>query len=101
MDFINDSIVVGRRFRALAIVDDYSMGCPAIEVNTSMGGAMVVSQLDRLVDTRGLPEIITVNNDPKSASRALAEWAYRRGVKLDCIRPGKAVENAFYRELHR
>jgi putative transposase len=35
MDFVTDSIVTGRRFRALAIVDDYSRECPAIEVDTS------------------------------------------------------------------
>jgi transposase InsO family protein len=28
-------------------------------------------------------------------SRALEEWAYRRGVLLDFIRPGKPVGNAF------
>jgi putative transposase len=28
-------------------------------------------------------------------SKALDEWAYRRGVELDFIRPGKPVENAF------
>ena len=28
-------------------------------------------------------------------SRALEDWAYRRGVQLDVIRPGKPVENAF------
>ena len=27
-------------------------------------------------------------------SRALEDWAYRRGVQLDFIRPGKPVENA-------
>jgi len=30
MDFVTDSVVTGRRFRALAIVDDYSRECPAI-----------------------------------------------------------------------
>jgi putative transposase len=28
-------------------------------------------------------------------SRALEDWAYRRGVQLDFIRPGKPVEKAF------
>jgi putative transposase len=28
-------------------------------------------------------------------SKALAAWAYEHGVKLDVIRPGKPVENAF------
>jgi len=27
--------------------------------------------------------------------RALDEWAYRKGVKLNFIRPGKPIENAF------
>jgi putative transposase len=36
MDFVTDSLVTGRRFRALAIVDDYSRECPAIEVDTSL-----------------------------------------------------------------
>jgi len=95
MDFVTDSIVTGRRFRALAIVDDYSRECPAIEVDTSMGGARVVSVLERLSDMRGLPEVITVDNGPEFASRALDEWAYRKGIKLSFIRPGKPIENAF------
>ena len=36
MDFVSDSIVTGRRFRALAIIDDYSWECPAIEVDPSL-----------------------------------------------------------------
>ena len=31
----------------------------------------------------------------KFQSRALEDWAYRRGVQLDFIQPGKPVENAF------
>jgi putative transposase len=95
MDFITDSLVTGRRFRALAIVDDYSRECPAIEVDTSLGGKRVVSVLDRLEEIRGLPEVITVDNGPEFAGKALDEWAYRKGVKLSFIRPGKPIENAF------
>ena len=95
MDFVSDSIVTGRRFRALAIVDDYSRECPAIEVDTSMGGRRVVGVLERLAEIRGLPDVITVDNGPEFAGRALDEWAYRKGVKLSFIRPGKPVENAF------
>jgi putative transposase len=95
MDFAADTIVTGRRFRALAIIDDYSRECPAIEVDTSLGGARVVDVLERLVDTRGLPKVITMDNDPEFAGRALDEWAYRRGVRLNFIRPGKPIDNAF------
>ena len=85
----------GRRFRALTIVDDYSRECPAIEVDTSLGGVRVVGVLERLAETRWLPEVITVDNGPEFAGKALDEWAYHRGVKLNFIRPGKPVENAF------
>ena len=94
MDFVSDSLVTGRRFRALAIVDDYSRECPAIEVDTSLGGRRVVSVLERLLETRGLPQVITMDNGPEFAGGALDEWAYRKGVKLNFIRPGKPIENA-------
>ena len=95
MDFVTDSIVTGRRFRALAIVDDYSRECPAIKVDTSLGGRRVVGVLERLAGTRGLPDVITMDNGSEFVGRALDEWAYRKGVKLNFIRPGKPIENAF------
>ena len=95
MDFVSDSLVTGRRFRVLTIVDDFSRECPAIEVDTSLGGARVVQVLERLAEIRGLPEMITLDNGPEFTGRALDEWAYRRGVKLHFIRPGKPIENAY------
>ena len=41
------------------------------------------------------PRSITVDHGTEFISRALEDWAYRRGVQLDFIRPGKPVENAF------
>lgn len=95
MDFVTDSIVTGRRFRALVIVDDYSRECPAIEVDTSLGGNRVVQVLERLAETKGLPEVITMDNGPEFAGKALDEWAYQHGVRLNFIRPGKPIENAY------
>jgi putative transposase len=95
MDFVSDITVTGRRFRALTIIDNYTRECPAIEVDTSLGGVRVVSVLERLSETRGLPEVITIDNGPEFAGKALDEWAYRKGVKLNFIRLGKPIENAY------
>jgi putative transposase len=95
MDFVTDSIVTGRHFRALAIVDDYSRECPAIEVDTSLCGHRVVNVLERLSETRGLPDVITMDNGPEFAGKAMDNWAYLKGVKLNFIRPGKPIENAY------
>ncbi|MGE3978840.1 MAG: transposase family protein [Nitrospira sp.] len=35
------------------------------------------------------PRSITVDHGTEFQSRALEDWAYRRGVQLDFIRPGK------------
>jgi len=42
-----------------------------------------------------LPEVTTIDNGPEFAGKVLDGWAYRKGVKLNFIRPGKPVENAF------
>ena len=95
MDFVSDCLSDGRKFRTLNIVDDFSRECPAIEVDTSITGQRVVRVLDRLAEIRGLPETIVVDNGPEFAGRTLDEWAYRRGVRLHFIDPGKPVQNAY------
>ncbi len=95
MDFIADGLADGRRFRCLAIVDDFSRECLAIEVDTSLPGTRVAAVLDRLALDRGLPESITVDHGPEFDGKVLDEWAYRNHVRLDFIRPGKPNENAY------
>ena len=95
MDFQHDLLATGQRFRTLNIVDDFSRECPAIEVDTSLPGSRVVRVLDRLAETRGLPAEIVLDNGPEMIGKALDEWAYHRGVRLNFIEPGKPIQNAF------
>lgn len=95
MDFMQNVLWRGRRFRIFAVVDQFTKECPVIEVDTSINGLRVSRVLEWLSMTRGLPQAITVDNGPEFAGRELDRWAYVKGVKLDFIRPGKPVENAF------
>jgi putative transposase len=95
MDFVADGLIGGRRLRCLTIVDDCTRECLAIEVDTSITGLRVQAVLDRLADTRGLPKSITVDNGPEFYGQVLDQWAYRTGVELAFIRPGKPNENAY------
>lgn len=95
MDFVRDTLGDGRAFRSLTIVDDCTRESPAIEVDFSLPGTRVVAVLDRLARTRGLPKAIVCDNGPEFAGEALDEWAYRHGVVLDFIDPGKPTQNAF------
>jgi putative transposase len=95
MDFMADSLHDGRRFRVLTLVDHVSRVSPAIEVGSSITGKRVVAVLEKVAKTHGLPQVITTDNGTEFTCRAVDEWAHRNGVKLDFIRPGKPIENAY------
>lgn len=95
MDFVHDTLADGRVFRCLTVVDDFTRECPVIAVDTAMTGARVAQVLDDVARSRALPTSIVCDNGAEFTSRALLAWAERRGVRLQFIRPGKPVENAF------
>ena len=95
MDFVSDRLWTGRRLKMLTMVDDFTRECPKIEVDFSIGGERVCRILDEVFEIRGYPNVITMDNGPEFSGRALDEWAYRHGVKLNFIQPGKPVQNAF------
>jgi putative transposase len=93
MDFVHDQLINYRPFRMLTVVDQWSRHSPLVEVGFAMSGQLVAEALDRYVVEHGAPVSITVDHGTEFTSKALEEWAYRRGVKLDFIRPGKPTEN--------
>jgi len=95
MDFVSDCVSTGKVIRMLTLVDECTRECPAIEVDTSLGGLRVRRVLDRIVSARGLPEAIVLDNGPEFRGRALAAWSEERGVRLEFIQPGKPVQNAY------
>lgn len=92
---MSDVVATGRVIRILTMVDDYTRECPAMEVDTSLGGWRVRRMLDRLVAERGRPEAIVLDNGPEFRGRALAAWSEQWGVRLEFIEPGKPVQNAY------
>ncbi len=85
-DLLSDSLVSGVKFRALTIVDNFSRITPAVEVDFSLTGKRAVEALDRVGRVYGLPKTIRVDNGTEFCSRAMDEWAYRKGIKLEFIR---------------
>lgn len=95
MDFTRDSLGNGRKFRTLNLMDGHTREALWIEVDTSLPGQRVVQVLEKVVEERGLPEAIQVDNGPEFISRVVDQWAYGNGVALHFIDPGKPVQNAF------
>lgn len=92
---MHDQLASGRTFRVLTVIDQWSRESVLLEANVALTGRSVVDALEAVSATRALPRAITVDHGTEFTSNALDAWAYRRGVTLDFIRPGKPVENAF------
>lgn len=95
MDFVHDSLWSGRKFRNLTITDLFDRKCPRIEVDFSLPALRVIRVLEELGQAKGFPESIRIDNGPEFISKQLDEWAYRHGIKLDFIRPGKPTDNSY------
>ncbi len=99
MDFMSHSLVDGRRFRLLNIIDDYNRESLWIEVDTSLPSLRVISVLERLLEMRGKPLRIRVDNGPAFISDLLKLWCEEHGIELLFIQPGKPVQNAQNNEM--
>jgi putative transposase len=97
MDFMQDVLADGRRFRTLNVLDTVTRECLAIEVDTSLPGQRVVRLLDQLTLWHGAPKRITLDNGPEFTGQALDVWSYQHGITLDFIDPGRPMQNG-YRE---
>ncbi len=95
VDFVHDSLMSGRRLRALTVIDEWSRESLAIEVGVSLTGQRVTRVLDRLASRRGLPAVIQSDNGPEFTSRVLDQSAYDNQARLQFIEPGKPVKNTF------
>ncbi len=101
MDFVTERLENGRYFRVLTVVDQYTRESPALEPAHSFDGGQGGDVLEEIAAQRGYPESITVDNGTEFSSRIMDGWAYKRGVKLDFIRPGKPVDNGYIESFKR
>ena len=95
MDFMCDSLVDGRRFRLLNIIDDYNRESLAIEIDTSLPALRVIRTLEQLVERKGKPQTIRVDNGPEFISDRLQQWCDDKQIQLQFIQPGKPMQNGF------
>jgi putative transposase len=95
MDFVMDALCNGRRVKCLTIVDDFTKEAIDIVPDHSIPGQYVTRVLDQAAQFRGLPAAIRTDQGPEFTGRALDQWAYRNGVQLKLIAPGKPTQNAY------
>jgi putative transposase len=84
-----------RRFRILAVVDDFTRECLALVADTSLSGLRVTRELEAIVARRGRPAMCVSDNGSELTSMAILRWTQETGIEWHYIAPGKPTQNAF------
>jgi len=64
-DFMSDALRSGRRFRTFKVIDEFNREGLRIEVDTSLPASRIIRALNELVEARGAPLSIRLDNGPE------------------------------------
>ncbi|WP_244426478.1 integrase core domain-containing protein, partial [Rhizobium sp. PDO1-076] len=70
-------------------------------VDFSLPAERVIRSLNQIIEWRGKPFVIRVDNGPEYVSGKLMEWAANQGIALTHIQPGKPQQNAYVERYNR
>ncbi len=77
------------------MIDDCNREALAIEIATSVSSKRVIRTLEQLIDWRGKPAAIRVDNGPEFTSADFACWCRENGISIHYTQPGKPMQNGF------
>ena len=101
LDFVTDTLVSGRRFRILTLVDDFTRECLGLVVDTSLTGLRVARELDRIAELRGYPCMIVSDNGTELTSNAILAWQQEHACRMALHRAGQTDAEWLRRKLQR
>ena len=85
----------GKPLKWLAITDEYTRECLALEVDRSITADKVVDVLVNLFMSRGVPKHIRSDNGPEFIAGEIRRHAERAGPEVLYVEPGAPWENGF------
>lgn len=94
-DFVVDRTKDGRPLKMLAVIDEYTRECLAIEVKRRMNSEDVIDALGKLFLERGCPEHVRSDNGPEFIAEALRRWFDELKISPLYIHPGSPWENGY------
>jgi len=94
-DFTHDRMENGKSLRFLAVLDEYTRECLALEVGPSFKAVEVVEVLKHLFSVRGEPSFIRSDNGTEFMSEVVRRQLAASGVKTLYIDPGSPWQNGY------
>lgn len=101
MDFMHDQLGDRRSYRLLNVIDDYNREVLDVEVDFSLPSERVIRTLNQIIEWRGKPQRIRMDNGPEYISHKLKDWAEKMGIALVYIEPGNPQQNAYVERFNR
>ena len=101
MDFMSDSLESGKKVRTLNIIDDFNREILAVRIEKSLPSEKVISTLKEVMEWRGKPDKIRVDNGPEFIAEKLQEWLKTEEIELHFIEPGKPTQNSLIERFNR
>ena len=99
-DFQFDQTVDGRAVKVCNILDEFTRESLAGVVERSIDSDAVVAALEGLVDQRGAPEYLRMDNGPEMTAHVLTDWCERSRTGTVFIDPGAPWQNPFVESFH-
>ena len=95
LDFVHDRLFGGRKFRTLAMEDEFSRSGLALEMSFSFPSRSVIAALDDVAAIYGYPKYLRIDNGSELTSKIMQLWSEEHDVELLFIQPGKPTQNAY------
>jgi len=101
LDFMEDRLENGRKFRTLNIIDDYNREALAIEIGYSFPSISVIEMLTQVIEWRGKPEELRSDNGPEFIAKAFEGFCENSGIDHVRIQKGKPTQNGYIERFNR